>query len=215
MLQALGARGLDAEVEHMVPVLLKKAGEMSQAGRETFLAAEASLVLSHMADGLTTAKARPQGLITVPLHHVPDPSVPIFFAAVCWLPPTTTMRLFVAVQHGVAAGKPDQCRSRRWRLPSSRARATKTRRCAARWPTTWTAACRAPTACAWQVCLRRRCCCCCHCRVEPQAKSYMAGAASGGQAGRCAWSVLQQAVRRVRAMRRPAGHAGARAQGGG
>ena len=56
MTQALGARVLDAELEHMVPVLLKKAGEMSQAGRETFLAAEASLALTTMAEGLTTAK---------------------------------------------------------------------------------------------------------------------------------------------------------------
>ena len=57
MIQALGARGLDAEIEHTVPVLLKKAGEMSQAGRETFLAAEASLVISNMAECLTTPKA--------------------------------------------------------------------------------------------------------------------------------------------------------------
>ena len=49
-------RPLDQEVEHVVPVVLKKAGEMSQAGRETFLAAEASVLLTAMADCLSVAR---------------------------------------------------------------------------------------------------------------------------------------------------------------
>ena len=51
---------LDQEVEHIVPVVLKKAGEMSQAGRETFLAAEASALLSSMADCLSVARVNPK-----------------------------------------------------------------------------------------------------------------------------------------------------------
>ena len=51
-------KALDQEIEQIVPVVLKKAGEMSQAGRETFLAAEASGLLTAMADCLSVARVR-------------------------------------------------------------------------------------------------------------------------------------------------------------
>ena len=57
MIQGFG-RALDVEVESMVPVLVKKAGEMSNAGRETFLAMEASNVLSAMVDLLSVGRVR-------------------------------------------------------------------------------------------------------------------------------------------------------------
>ncbi|KAK9797407.1 hypothetical protein WJX73_006943 [Symbiochloris irregularis] len=55
MVQAFG-RALDPEVEAIVAALVKKAGEMSTAGRETFLAMEASNVLSVMTDLLSVSR---------------------------------------------------------------------------------------------------------------------------------------------------------------
>ena len=57
-MQAFG-RGLDPEVEAMVPALAKKAGEMSTAGRETFLAQEASVTLACMVDLLSIGRVTP------------------------------------------------------------------------------------------------------------------------------------------------------------
>ena len=51
-------RTLDPEVEAIVPALAKKAGEMSNAGRETFLAQEASNVLSAMTELLSVSRVR-------------------------------------------------------------------------------------------------------------------------------------------------------------
>ncbi|KAG2502218.1 hypothetical protein HYH03_000704 [Edaphochlamys debaryana] len=42
------ARGMDRELDEIVPVLIKKAGEVSNAGRDNFLAAEADRVLGEM-----------------------------------------------------------------------------------------------------------------------------------------------------------------------
>lgn len=47
MFASLG-RGLDRELDEMVPSLLKKAGEVSNAGRENFLAQEADRALTEM-----------------------------------------------------------------------------------------------------------------------------------------------------------------------
>jgi len=47
MVVSLG-RSLDSELEHLVPVLLKRAGEVSVAGRENFLASEADAALSQI-----------------------------------------------------------------------------------------------------------------------------------------------------------------------
>ena len=57
LVQTFG-RALDPEVEAIVPVLAKKAGEMSTAGRETFLAMEASSTLAAMADLLSVGRVR-------------------------------------------------------------------------------------------------------------------------------------------------------------
>lgn len=53
-------RALDPEVEAMVPMLVKKAGEMSNAGRETFLAMEASHTVSAMVELLSIGRVSPQ-----------------------------------------------------------------------------------------------------------------------------------------------------------
>ena len=48
--------GLDSELEHVVPVLVKKAGETSTAGRDTFLAQEADVVITSMLTNCSPAK---------------------------------------------------------------------------------------------------------------------------------------------------------------
>lgn len=50
-------RLLDREVEDIVGVLVKKAGEVSNAGRETFLAAEADRALTEMGRNVSEARA--------------------------------------------------------------------------------------------------------------------------------------------------------------
>ena len=48
---------MDAEAEHVARVLLKKAGEVSVAGRDTFLAAEADKTLAAMVEGVSEGRA--------------------------------------------------------------------------------------------------------------------------------------------------------------
>lgn len=48
--------GLDAELEHIMPVLIKKAGETSTAGRDTFLAQEADAVITNMLTNCSSAR---------------------------------------------------------------------------------------------------------------------------------------------------------------
>ena len=48
--------GLDAELEHIMPVLIKKAGETSTAGRDTFLAQEADAVITSMLTNCSSAR---------------------------------------------------------------------------------------------------------------------------------------------------------------
>lgn len=49
-------RTADAEAEHIVPLLAKKAGEVSVAGRENFLATEAEAALASMVENLSESK---------------------------------------------------------------------------------------------------------------------------------------------------------------
>ncbi|MEW5315874.1 MAG: hypothetical protein WDW38_007274 [Sanguina aurantia] len=56
MFQSLG-KGLDKELDEIVPALLKKAGEVSQAGRENFMSAEADKCLTEMTRNVSEARA--------------------------------------------------------------------------------------------------------------------------------------------------------------
>ncbi|MEW5296966.1 MAG: hypothetical protein WDW36_000208 [Sanguina aurantia] len=56
MFQSLG-KGLDKELDEIVPALLKKAGEVSQAGRENFMSAEADKCLTEMTRSVSEARA--------------------------------------------------------------------------------------------------------------------------------------------------------------
>lgn len=57
-------RTADAEAEHIVPLLAKKAGEVSVAGRENFLATEAEAALASMVENLSEPK------VSSPFHHL-------------------------------------------------------------------------------------------------------------------------------------------------
>ena len=59
----LFGRAADAEAEHIVPLLAKKAGEVSVAGRENFLATEAEAALATMVENLSETRVGPVG------HH--------------------------------------------------------------------------------------------------------------------------------------------------
>lgn len=48
---------MDRELEELVPALLKKAGEVSQAGRENFLVGEADKALADMVRSVSEARA--------------------------------------------------------------------------------------------------------------------------------------------------------------
>lgn len=50
-------KALDRELDEFVPMLVKRSGEVSQAGRENFLTAEADRTLSSMCANVTEAKA--------------------------------------------------------------------------------------------------------------------------------------------------------------
>ena len=52
----LFGRAADGEAEHIVPSLAKKAGEVSVAGRENFLATEAEAALASMVDNLSETR---------------------------------------------------------------------------------------------------------------------------------------------------------------
>ncbi|KAK9862500.1 hypothetical protein WJX84_010810 [Apatococcus fuscideae] len=52
----LFGRAADAEAEHIVPLLAKKAGEVSVAGRENFLATEAEAALATMVENLSETR---------------------------------------------------------------------------------------------------------------------------------------------------------------
>ncbi|KAK9817952.1 hypothetical protein WJX72_004805 [[Myrmecia] bisecta] len=60
-------RALDGELEHVVPTLAKKAGEVSNAGRDTFLACEADKTLAEMVESLSEAKVA-NALINMTTH---------------------------------------------------------------------------------------------------------------------------------------------------
>ena len=49
----LYGRAIDSEAEHIVPLLAKKAGEVSVAGRENFMASEADAALAAMVENLS------------------------------------------------------------------------------------------------------------------------------------------------------------------
>ena len=54
----LFGRAVDAEAEHIVPLLAKKAGEVSVAGRENFMASEADSALAAMVENLSETRVR-------------------------------------------------------------------------------------------------------------------------------------------------------------
>ncbi len=54
----LFGRAVDAEAEHIVPLLAKKAGEVSVGGRENFMATEADAALAAMVENLSETRVR-------------------------------------------------------------------------------------------------------------------------------------------------------------
>lgn len=65
MFTTLG-RSLDRELDELVPALLKKAGEVSTAGRENFLVAEADKALQAMCGSVSDARALAALVRTIP-----------------------------------------------------------------------------------------------------------------------------------------------------
>eukprot|EP00884_Botryococcus_braunii_P012209 jgi/Botrbrau1/2098/Bobra.0093s0006.1 len=60
-------RSLDAEAEHIIPPLARRAGEVSTAGRDTFLASLATQTLTALVENLSEIRTVPQ-LVTLSSH---------------------------------------------------------------------------------------------------------------------------------------------------